>query len=1093
VPVCALIGGICFVSSASAAQLQLYKTGVDNNGNVLGYGVSDPHWQLETVLNSDSGEAHNQPGPFPRAPVTINPSDVSTLDGTGSWNNSIAGSRWIWPGRRDTSSAGAPNPSDPFCGWGESYDNVISCALKYGIGAWDRNQKPHYFPKFVFTQYVDVDCSIYKDLSSLRLTMNVMADNFAKVYVNGQENKFKTGNLNMDWGVSGWWTNPEQVTIGFSEGNVVNNVFQCGSNKVSIHVYDSVWYTGLDVTGFFEVVNPQLRGASTINGQTNTVTVDPGDTVTFGHSIFKGNTTPSGDGEYYISESRLTDTGVTSTPYQGTHIGFNNGSWDNTNLPLQSGYSSNQFTVPSNAVEGDEWCQQVTFKAANSENAKNFISSNRVCVRVAKQLVAEETCQEFFGLKYSTFYGETAGMSIVRNDTANYNLWRTTVKDPHDNVNTIGKIFAKPNDYIQFRHTLCPGAQGVRYGTGRSTPVVSQNLCTIVADPNTYIYGTAVAGNNFNCARPLGDVTMRDFYDGSTPSRSKIFNADVGKTITQSMNYGSLAATSNHIGDNYTMGSVDNGTRTTSAAVQVPYNYTADPKLETSNSAPGVVFPGEDIAISATIDVDPRGNSPVWNTDYATKTKPSVYEVVTFIANVNSDRPHKYGDADNSTGGTFYGTTPGSGSTCNYYTSGMSLARGCQVYQREENQVFNDDANPLNGLTHGLLWSGTFNVDDYPIGTKLCVAVSVWPADSHNDLAVSTGADDDPSMDIDSGGYWQHAPPKCFDIAKKPNLQVWSSGIFSQSNGSAAGAGRIIASQSNKLIGGDYHTYGSWAEYAVVSNSPIFGFGSGAAFGYNASGPDVSNGGNLSAGLPGGLPTGATGPSSCQYSKTTIANVDCNNLGEAQIATGGISLTAARLLARYASAPKTGELPSSNFALGDLDLAKAINKYTATGDITIGGGTLSAGKTLIIASPGTVTISGNIQYYDGPYTSIEELPQLLIFSGDIKIAEPVTNLDSWLIVGKQSTGSGRVYTCGDYQVAINLGGDNCTHQLTINGPIFAKSIISNRTAGAGQGNASINPGEVFNLRPDTYLWALNQARNFHQAITTFQRNLPPRY
>jgi hypothetical protein len=34
---------------------------------------------------------------------------------------------------------------------------------------------------------------------------------------------------------------------------------------------------------------------------------------------------------------------------------------------------------------------------------------------------------------------------------------------------------------------------------------------------------------------------------------------------------------------------------------------------------------------------------------------------------------------------------------------------------------------------------------------------------------------------------------------------------------------------------------------------------------------------------------------------------------------------------------------------------------------------------------------------------------------------------------------------------------------------------------------------VFNLRPDTYLWAANQAQNFHQAVVTYQRNLPPRY
>jgi hypothetical protein len=513
------------------------------------------------------------------------------------------------------------------------------------------------------------------------------------------------------------------------------------------------------------------------------------------------------------------------------------------------------------------------------------------------------------------------------------------------------------------------------------------------------------------------------------------------------------------------------------------------------------------MTIGGTVDVEKKPNTPVSTTDYATKTKPSVYEVITFIATEASNKPTLFGQTESVTGGTYYTSTPNSGASCAYYTTGMSLSARtdgkslCYVEQRETNKVYNGGTNPLNGSTE-TLWGGTINIDDVPIGTKFCIAVSVWPADSHNNpTANSTGADNDPSMNTGTG-YWQHTPPKCYDVAKKPNTQIWGNDIF-------AGSGTITTSQSKKrFYGSAYYTFGSWAEYAAISNSPIMGLGSGAAFGYNnhSAANGATNSGNyLTTGKPGGFPTGATAANPCQYSKSTISNSGCPTpvLGNAKIADGSLNLTTARLLARYASAATTAELvkeASCDAGYTCIDLSKQVlkdgtNKFSVSGNVKlVGNWNIPAKKTVILTATGTAKIATNIVYPDGPYGAMADLPQVLLFAGDIKITDNVTNIDSWLIAGKLATGgTGTVHTCDGYTVGSNLDGYTCANQLTINGPIFATKLITVRTAGAGVGNASIDPGEVFNLRPDTYLWATAQAQNFRQAVVTHTKNLPVKW
>ena len=58
---------------------------------------------------------------------------------------------------------------------------------------------------------------------------------------------------------------------------------------------------------------------------------------------------------------------------------------------------------------------------------------------------------------------------------------------------------------------------------------------------------------------------------------------------------------------------------------------------------------------------------------------------------------------------------------------------------------------------------------------------------------------------------------------------------------------------------------------------------------------------------------------------------------------------------------------------------------------------------------------------------------------------------------------------------------------------MANHLLLRRTAGAGRGAASGDPAEVFNLRPDAYLWASYMQRDANKVRTVKTTELPPRF
>ena len=566
-----------------------------------------------------------------------------------------------------------------------------------------------------------------------------------------------------------------------------------------------------------------------------------------------------------------------------------------------------------------------------------------------------------------------------------------------------------------------------------------------------------------------------------------------------------------------------------------------------------VAYPGEDTPVAdpafTRVRVLKRYNKNLKET-YATNTRPSTYEIISFVTAPDSKQPGKAGR-----GTTVYSSAPKSGSSCSHYTASTKLDRGCVVVQRQTGIHFNTRNNvDLNGSTDTAAYNlqgelvnsvgekegeiirdlnPSIIIDDLPPGSKVCTALSVWPAGSHDNNAIS-GLDQDAT-----GSVWKHGAPYCRTIAKKPTVQFWGADIYS--------GGSITTSQSVKYVPyvngftassantglsnndpNNRRAFGSWSEYAVIAGGTIKGIGSGAALGYNpgtSTSPAPING-SIST-RPGGFPTTYsssntfTKDKACSYSRLTISNTanpgnkcaPAYNLGNSKINTN-VGVVLERLVSRYATTTYCSSLttliigssPSCSTSTDGTVITYASEKSNVTLQGP-GGGNINVpkGKTYTISVPGKLTIASNIIYNTSGYNNIADLPQVVIFADRIDIAPNVTQIDAWLVVGENNSGStaadrGVLNTCNAFTVGSSTDSfirgsvdAGCQNQLTINGPVFARKLLLNRTAGADKGYDSINPAERFNLRADSYFWSYAQAQRYSQAVVTYTRELAPRY
>ena len=540
------------------------------------------------------------------------------------------------------------------------------------------------------------------------------------------------------------------------------------------------------------------------------------------------------------------------------------------------------------------------------------------------------------------------------------------------------------------------------------------------------------------------------------------------------------------------------------SSVYTPYNFNTSIHSYIESSEGGVGFLGARINIGANYGATPRANELISKTPYATHTREDqtvkVYEMI-----VDENYPES----------KLQEQTIANGNICH----GSGIDR-CKLVDTVTGRI-----NSAGKYTGEFLNTETYErtiPDDLPgggLGKKYCTRSVIWPASSHD--SDSNTVENNMSGSAMNGGNNLHhvSAASCVTIAKKPNFQILGGGIYTN--------GSIITSVSNKAVGGGLGAYpsaatklfGSWTEFSALAAGKVNGFGTGAIQGYEE---------NYNFNLPNGGADSAS--NQIALSPLTISND--NKSGESNITRIG-SAVLARLKARfrdtiarnssntiYSLTPdKTSAKNylglSQLYHQGDTSLS-AMNstanfyQFDRNGNLIARSNTTGQKlmNTLAMFVDGTLTIDRNITIAQETYNAVDDFPQVLIFAKKINITSNVTNIDAWLILD-EDYGDNQIDTCSDNHYPNAL---SCNETLTITGPVFARKLVLNRTAGShiGGGRAgthplqtgptgtyyaegSIHPAEVFTLRADAYFWAYRQSLSGGQAYMVYSREIAPRY
>ena len=555
------------------------------------------------------------------------------------------------------------------------------------------------------------------------------------------------------------------------------------------------------------------------------------------------------------------------------------------------------------------------------------------------------------------------------------------------------------------------------------------------------------------------------------------------------------------------------------SSVYTPYNFNTSIHSYIESSSGGVGFLGARISIGANYGVAPRANELVSKTPYATHTRDDqtvkVYEMI-----VDENYPES----------KLQEQTVANGNICR----GSGIER-CKLVDTVKGTI-----NAAGKFTGDFLNTDTYDrtiPDDLPgggLGKKYCTRSVIWPAASHD--SDSNTVENNMSGSAMNGGNNLHhvSAASCVTLAKKPNFQVLGGGFYTN--------GTIKTALSEKAVGGglgaypsaETRSFGSWDEFGVLAAGKVLGFGSGAAMGYEEGyNFNLPRGGIMNAYY---TFIGPTGPNSVvsgisNISHMTIAN-DKNGPGNSGISRIG-SAVLARLKARFRdtiirnssntiTSLTSNETSAKNYLglsqlyhQGDTSLS-AMNSTANFYQFDRGGNLIARSNTtgeklmntLAMFVDGTLTIDRNINIAHETYNAVDDFPQVLIFAKKINITSNVTNIDAWLILD-EDYGDNQIDTCSDNHYPNAL---SCNETLTITGPVFARKLILNRTAGShtGGGRAgthplqtgptgtyyaegSIHPAEAFTLRADAYFWAYRQSLSGGQAYMVYSREIAPRY
>ena len=520
------------------------------------------------------------------------------------------------------------------------------------------------------------------------------------------------------------------------------------------------------------------------------------------------------------------------------------------------------------------------------------------------------------------------------------------------------------------------------------------------------------------------------------------------------------------------------------ASVYVPYNYstTVGSYIDKNDT----LFQGTIVENNFEWEVEPRKNDKLSDFEYATVTPPNTeVKMVEFLYHPDNKKVE---------GNKFTKDDPATF----FKKKGAIVTNSKTIETGNQNPTGSYDGAKTST---GAMTSVVPDNDEW-VGYKYCVAVGIFPSDSHDDVN-GPGSNNSLEMQytygkgaMDAGSYWNVSGATCRTISKKPSLQVWNGSIYTNGAVNTFMSQKIVNAKLGSDINAPKDLFGSWTDYALIVGKDINGMVSGATLGFNNSRYDLSGNG----GQPNSSDTDE------KLNPLTIANQ--NTFGNSGInASTAVNMNLERLRSRYSekasnlanNETNTGSqsaIISSKTGLqfvyhnGNLKTSELnIYRYSSAtpnqttyrdrnGNLVKGLGDGKNDNTLVIYIKGNLIIDNNICLGDGckgtgmqlidyglnrKTNSAAKLPQVLIFADNISIAENVTRVDAWLIAQ-----DGEINTCAEHTPNSVVAKDarqrfadgNCDKTLMINGPIYAYDLVLPRTAGATHGYSPSNPSDV---------------------------------
>ena len=681
-------------------------------------------------------------------------------------------------------------------------------------------------------------------------------------------------------------------------------------------------------------------------------------------------------------------------------------------------------------------------------------------------------------------------IDVKNNDNSKYGTYRRIV-------------YAKPGDWLTYRSVYNPTLQYTYYlepeqmqiNNGSSKKNSSRfmlgtffNLNRGSRMPWDNAFNVSSAGfknsknEDANISLNYSSYTLGDTSRQRETNDHKVEAMEVGRTLSETAminqtGNNTVQTTPSHVSfmdiSDENVANVMTDIVSSTAYAKIPYNFNTRVDVKTPENE--IVYSGEDKEIGFDISILKKKNWVTGDgtdgTSYATKVDNAKWKMITYTTEGSPIGGDEWSGNENN--------------ICSYYYSRSSSEDGLDNcgYANEVNEASLNEKGMMDG-GDPIGRRSSINIPDIKAGTKICVAVALYPASSGSDT----------NLDPSGSNTWRISDSKCYTIAKKPSFQLWGGGMY------IAGDAKVPVSTKKHLAGyntyswsgnpNGYNVFGSWVETGLVAGGSVSGLASGAGTGYTS-----NNGGNLVAD-PGGSKEGTL--DYCKRSTLSIANDYC---GSSYVGNIGGSTLQASMSDKSALVQRLlpdGFSMAANTSAERVDIGSDYTetdsglRYTySTNDLIIDGATLENGVTHIVRSDKNITIDGNLLYQNSNYVALNEIPKLIIYGDNITVScksdgEAIRRIDAVLIANHT------VDTCE----TTDVNSRENSYQLKINGLIIADTLKLNRTYGAGEGVYSIIPAEIINYDTTLYLWSMVDSPNATgtgKYSESYLHELSPRY